>query len=245
MGEVTGIGWTDHTFNPWVGCTAVSPACDRCYAKAWAARIGQPELWEGKRRLTSDANWREPVKWNRVAGALGIRSRVFTASLADVFDTEVSDDWRDKLFALIDTTLNLDWQVLTKRPKVMRDYLARSPLRRNVWAGTTVENQDMLVARLPYLRDTRAAVHFLSVEPMLGPMLLGPSAQHVDWVICGGESGPGARPMNPAWPRALRDECADAGIAFFFKQWGGLRAKSGGKDLDGAQHCAFPTVGAD
>lgn len=256
MGERTAIEWTHHTFNPWTGCTKVSPACDHCYAEAWSKRSGLVEWGAGKpRRMTSASNWREPVKWNAAAGALGIRERVFCASLADVFDAEVPDEWRDKLFALIDATPHLDWQLLTKRPKVAHDYLSGRDVRPNVWLGTTVENQAMADARIPWLLRAPAKVRFLSVEPLLGPVdLWGARYQRrpgecvsafawgdgVTWVIVGGESGPHHRPMDPKWATAIRDECAAAGAAFFFKQWGGARPKSGGKMLDGVEHCYFP-----
>jgi protein gp37 len=240
MGEHTGIEWTDHTFNPWTGCTKVSPACDRCYAESWAKRSGLVIWGAGEsRRMTSAANWQGPVKWNRAAGALGVRERVFCASLADVFDAEVDDAWRDKLFALIDSTPHLDWQLLTKRPKVMRDYLAGCPVRPNVWLGTTVESQSMAEVRLPMLLGTPAAIHFISYEPALGPLDIRPFPG-IDWLICGGESGHGARPIDPEWVRSIRDQCAIRGTAFFFKQWGGPTPKAGGKMLDGAQHCNFP-----
>src|SRR3546814_4489006 len=123
MGENSKIEWTDHTFNPWTGCTKVSPACDHCYAEGWSKRSGLVEWGHGKpRRLTSDANWRKPLKWNDEAARKGVRYRVFCASLADVFDAEVDDAWRDELFALIAMTPHLDWLLLTKRPQVARRY---------------------------------------------------------------------------------------------------------------------------
>ncbi|MDR6771810.1 phage Gp37/Gp68 family protein [Azospirillum sp. BE72] len=271
MAEVSKIEWTDATFNPWIGCTAVSPACDHCYAEALSkARLGVAWGKGEPRRRTSNGNWKLPLRWNRKAEREGRRLRVFSASLADVFDAEVPDAWRDELFALIAATPNLDWLLLTKRPKVMRDYAdlawrcgehwladqlgtpaVQWPLP-NVWLGTTVENQAMAEARIPHLLATPAAVRFLSMEPLLGPVdltrvLIGESPAvfdgqpaitkarftinalagvqsfgwpGIDWVITGGESGPGARPSHPDWLRSIRDQCAAAGVAFFFKQWG-------------------------
>ncbi|QCO14025.1 phage Gp37/Gp68 family protein [Azospirillum brasilense] len=187
MGETSKIEWTDATFNPWIGCTKLSAACDNCYAEkeravtclgvTWGA--GQP------RHRTSASTWKQPLTWNRKAAKEGRRMRVFCASLADVFDAEVPDDWRDDLFALIAATPHLDWLLLTKRPKVMRDFADRAarcgehwladkgapPVRwplPNVWLGTTVENQAMAEARIPHLLGTPAAVRFLSMEPLLG-----------------------------------------------------------------------------
>lgn len=264
MGENSKIEWCDHTFNPWRGCRALSPACDNCYAKALVeGRLG--ESFDARTRAAA-STWKQPLAWNRKAAKLGVRYRVFCASLADVFDAEVPDSWRDDLFALIAQTPHLDWLLLTKRPKVMRDYLDKlivshhvcqgagcnycgdgggrvmwknHPLP-NVWLGTTVENQAMAEARIPHLLATPAAVRFLSMEPLLGPVdlhrVLDSNGQRfdalskkvgiayrgvgLDWIIAGGESGPHARPSHPDWFRSLRDQCAAAEVPFLFKQWG-------------------------
>jgi protein gp37 len=143
MAETSKIEWTDATFNPWVGCTKISPACDHCYAEGWAKRAGNPELWQGERRRTSVANWRMPVKLNAKAMAEGRRRRVFCASLADVFDNQVPAEWRADLWALIRATPMLDWQLLTKRPQNIARMLPANWGKGwpNVWLGTTVENQ--------------------------------------------------------------------------------------------------------
>lgn len=222
MGE-TKIEWCDFTFNPWVGCTKVSPACDHCYAEGWAKRTGQSALWAGERRRTSEANWRGPIKWNRDAERDGVRKRVFCASLADVFDNQVPTEWRDDLWGLIEQTRSLDWLLLTKRPQNIKKMLPRQwqggwP---NVWLGTTAESQDELAKRRGALLSVPAAVHFLSCEPLLERVWLPALDSYwfpLDWVICGGESGGGAREMDPKWARSLRDECAEMGIAFFMKQ---------------------------
>ena len=246
MGEATKIEWCDATFNAWVGCTKVSPACDHCYAEGWAKRTGHPELWQGDRRRTTASNWREPIKWNKRAAAEGRRLRVFCSSLADVFDNQVPEEWRADLWRLIDETPSLDWLLLTKRPqnagKMIRE-ARRAVLGGrvadehllwpwpNVWLGTTVENQGEADRRIPHLLAVPAKVHFLSCEPLLGPLdlarWLGRTAAGrfhaepiIDWIITGGESGPGARPAHPDWFRSLRDQCAAAGVPFFFKQWG-------------------------
>lgn len=242
MGENTEISWCDHTFNPWLGCTKVSRACDFCYAEAYAKRIGKPELWQGERRRTSQVYWRQPIKWNRDAAAAGVRRRVFCASLADVFDNQTNVHWRDELWTLISVTPRLDWLLLTKRPQNIRHMLPHGwdggwP---NVWLGTTTENQEEFDRRYPYLAALPARVHFISYEPALGPLSLERAYPVPDWVICGGESGAHARPMDPNWARDVRDDCTAAGVAFHFKQWGGLRPKSGGRLLDGREWNEFP-----
>lgn len=227
MAENSKIEWTDHTFNPWVGCTKISPACDHCYAESWAKRAGSPELWVGYRRRTTAANWRQPIKWNRDAEASGVRRKVFCASLADVFDNQADPIWRRDLWDLIMGTQWLDWLLLTKRPQNIAKMLperwtwpARGHLS-NVWLGTTVENQDEAERRIPQLLSIQAAVHFLSCEPLLGIVHLpkqDPTGHPLDWVICGGESGGKARMMEEHWARSLRDQCGYMDVAFFMKQ---------------------------
>ncbi len=245
MGTDTGIEWTDHTFNPWIGCTAVSEACEFCYAKTLVEnRMGRDfaERWR-----TSASNWKQPLRWNKNAERAGIRKRVFCASLADVFDNQVPEEWRADLFDLIRATPMLDWQLLTKRPQniakmLPADWVDGYP---NVWLGTTCEDQTEADRRISHLLGVPASVRFLSCEPLLGQIdlysvgvgqylranvlvrysdhcfgnPLTPTAS-IDWVIAGGESGPGARPSHPDWFRSLRDQCAAAGVPFFFKQWG-------------------------
>lgn len=233
MGE-TKIEWADYTFNPWIGCTAVSPACDHCYAEALAKRYGWAKWGAGEpRRLASPAMWKNPAKWNRAAAAAGVRRRVFCASLADVFDAEVDENWRDDLFvSLIMATPNLDWLLLTKRPQVARKWFEHRPVPDNVWLGTTVENQTMADLRIPILLSIPGIkVRFLSMEPLLGPVdisrwtdMTAGGRFHaepiLDWIIAGGESGPKARPSHPDWFRSLRDQCGAAGVPLFLKQWG-------------------------
>lgn len=178
MAENSKIEWCDHTFNPWVGCQKVSPACDHCYAEAWATRTGQAHLWNGDRRRTSGANWRQPILWNRKAEATGARAKVFCASLADVFDNKADSRWRDDLWHLIGRTPFLDWLLLTKRPQNIRKMLPGTAIGApewgegwpNVWLGTTVENQEEADRRIPHLLDVPAKLHFLSCEPLLGPI---------------------------------------------------------------------------
>lgn len=230
--ENSAIEWTDHTFNPWQGCIRVSPGCQHCYAETLSNRWGK-DIWGpgSKRERTSAAYWRKPLQWNKQAQKEGRRYKVFCASMADVFeDNEQVKSWRLDLFLLISNTPNLDWQILTKRPDVAREFFEQRPglLLPNIWLGTSVENQEYADKRIPELLKIPAAVRFLSVEPLLGPvnlmkyLLSGAHKwrQDINWVIVGGESGPGARPMHPEWARKIRDDCTAAGVAFFFKQWG-------------------------
>lgn len=235
MAKDSKIEWTTHTFNPWFGCTKVSPACKNCYAEVMTKRTGLV-VWgpQAERRISSNDNWKQPLKWAKAARAAGVRHRVFCASLADVFEDrpEVSDA-RLRLWNLIEATPELDWLLLTKRPENMDRMLPwRFQPYPNVWLGTTVEDQQRADERIPHLLRIRAAKRFLSVEPMIGPVgletcyrdhsessgLCDHEETGIDWVICGGESGHGARPLNIKWARSLRDQCKSAGVAFFMKQ---------------------------
>lgn len=241
MAENSAIEWTHHTFNPWLGCTKISPGCDHCYAEGWAKRSGTVQ-WGTDRRRTTPQNWRQPMKWNQRAEAAGRRERVFCASLADVFDNQVPDAWRADLFWLIHNTPSLDWLLLTKRignaADMMRDgLLAIDPTGEwpapwpNVWVGATVVDQAEADRDIQKLLAVPARVRFLSIEPLIGPVSIqaainrmpwriGGGDAELHWVIVGGESGPGARPMHPDWARNLRDECAAADVPYLFKQWG-------------------------
>lgn len=250
MAENTKIEWATHTFNPWEGCQKVGPGCDNCYAEARDIRFTGGTHWGpgAPRRRTSAANWAKPLKWNRDAAQSGTRPRVFCASLADVFDNAVDPSWRADLWALIWATPHLDWLLLTKRPGNIAGMQPIACERNpgwvttwpNVWLGCTVVNQDEADRDIPKMLAVPAHRCFLSIEPMLGPIDLtcldisgfwfnaltgeievnGLVLPHIDWVICGGESGPNARPMHPDWARLLRDQCRAAGIAFHFKQRG-------------------------
>jgi len=179
VGKNSSISWTDHTFNPWIGCTKVSAGCANCYAEREDARRGwTPGGWgPGKlRRRTSESNWRQPLKWDREAAAAGKRAKVFCASLADVFDQEIDNNWRVDLFDLIHRTPNLDWLLLTKRIEAMRDWVEGSRHMglwgppANVWCGVSVEDQATADERLPILIQIPAAVRWVSYEPALGPV---------------------------------------------------------------------------
>lgn len=241
------IEWADHTWNPWEGCQKVGPGCDHCYAENRNARFagGQAINWGpgAPRRRTSVSNWNLPLRWNAQAEAFqaqhGRRQRVFCASLADVFDNAVSREWRDDLAALILDTADLDWLLLTKRignaGAMLGEMFLDGPPA-NVWLGATVVNQAEADRDILKLLRIPASVRFLSMEPLLGPvsfegLFANPSniadgtnaLEELDWVIVGGESGPGARPMHPDWALSLRDQCEAVGTAFMFKQWGEWR----------------------
>lgn len=248
MGETTKIEWADHTFNPWIGCTKVSPACDNCYAaELMDTRYGRVRWGAGEDRArTAPANWQQPRKWNRTAERDGTRPFVFCASLADVFDNEVDERWRHDLFKLIEETPNLVWLLLTKRignVKKMTDPLrACRILPGNVAIGATMANQEeydrdrLKLDEVKLFADVRFT--FGSFEPLLGPVILDRSAP--DWIIVGGESGKNARPMNLEWARSLKQQTAELGRVFNFKQVGGRGSDKGGHSLDGQTHFARP-----
>lgn len=256
MGKNSSIEWTHHTFNPWWGCTKVSPACKHCYAEAWAKRVGQ-KVWGPRagRRFFTDAHWRQPQRWNADAERRGVIERVFCASMADVFEDRpelVSE--RTKLFRVIEGTPHLRWLLLTKRPehatRLARESGWGDTWPNNVWAGTTVESQEYADERIPHLLSLPARIHFLSCEPLLGPVDLSQWLARLDWVITGGESGGKARPMQIEWPRGIRDQCSAAGVAFHFKQWGDwapvdvtmkrLGKRDAGRELDGRTWDGLP-----
>ena len=235
--ENSSIEWTDHTFNPWWGCTKVSPACDHCYAETWARRTGH-DVWgsNAPRRALSDTNWDQPLKWDRAAALSGQRARVFCASMADVFEWGRGlSAWRDRLWDLVEATPNLDWLLLTKRPHLVQRLTRWNLWPDNVWVGTTVENQRFAHKRVRFLVDVPCKYRFLSCEPLLGPVDLSAWIDELHWVIAGGESGAGARPSHPDWVRSLREQCTDGDVAFHFKQWGNWAPSPGGQtELSGA-----------
>ena len=239
MGSNSRIEWTRHTFNAWVGCSKVSAGCTRCYAESLAKRTGLA-IWgdSGTRHVTSDAYWREPYKWATAAGRLGERHRVFCNSLADVFEDRPDlSAPRHRLWKLIlDTRHSLDWLLLTKRPENFN--MIPLSLADSVWLGVSVEDRKNK-HRIDILRQTPAALRFLSLEPLIEDLgeldLTG-----IGWVIVGAESGPGAWPMDEKWVRSIRDQCVDTDVPFFYKQ----RLENGHKVslplLDGQQWAQFP-----
>lgn len=267
---LTSISWTawrdargnwnpGYTFNAWWGCLKVSPGCFNCYAEGQAKRYGH-HIWgpagTTERRLFGDKHWQQPFVWNRQAEAAGARINVFCASMSDWAERHpMVTGERQRLWDTVRATPNLNWLMLTKRIEdvATSDDLMPAEYFPNVWLGTSTENQEQADARIPYLlklRD-RVPVLFLSVEPQLGPVQLGINGQlfdhgfgdraELDWVIVGGESGPRHRAFDENWARDLREFCHDAGIAFHYKQRGGLHHADGGCLLDGVEVKEFPT----
>ena len=242
MSDNSNIEWTDATWNPVRGCTKVSPGCKHCYAETFAERFrgvpGHPFEQGFDLRLVPD-KLDEPFRW---AGS----RRVFVNSMSDLFHEAVPDDFIMRVFSVM---RRADWhiyQVLTKRPERMREIVARAAWVAkcpHIWLGVSVEDRAYGLPRLDVLRETKAAVRFLSVEPLLedlGSFSLG----GIDWVIVGGESGPGARPMQEGWVLPIRDDCRARGIPFFFKQWGGVQKSRMGRALCGRTHDELPAVRA-
>lgn len=237
------------TFNPWWGCTKVSQGCKNCYAETLANRHQKDCWGpKGIRKMMSESYWQQPFKWDRQAEKSGVRAKVFCASMADVFEgreTMPAESWpmvceaRERLWELIEATTHLDWLLLTKRPENVVPIMCEhnepdagsynwSRFPDNVWIGTSVEDQEQAEKRIPHLAQIPAKVRFLSCEPLLGSVSIGYAGLNAvdygavwwpDWVIVGGESGPGKRPFDPEWGRRILRDCKAAGVAFFGKQW--------------------------
>jgi len=242
--ENTKIEWADYTVNPWIGCTQISLGCDNCYAQVMMdRRYGRVKWGAGEPRVrTSPANWKKPLNWNRKALVSGKRPFVFCSSLADVFDNEVDPAWRTDLFALIEQTPQLVWLLLTKRIGNVEKMVETLP--RNVALGATMVNQaeydrDALKLHAAALKFTPLFT-FGSFEPLLGPIELDP-ATAPEWVIVGGESGRGARPMDLGWARSLREQCGKLGLIFNFKQKG-AQVGHGSDMLDGQHYFDRPNL---
>jgi len=233
MADSTLIAWTDHTFNPWMGCHKVSDGCKHCYAETLVKnRMGKPDLWgaTGIRQRTKGP-WAQVSKWNREARARRRPEMVFCASLADVFeDYPGPNEWRADVWELVRECEWLDFQMLTKRPEniarmLPSDWGAGYP---NVWLGTSIEDA-RVVDRLRPLTQVPAVVHFVSYEPAIGPFAEAfndsPYASGIEWMIVGGESGPGHRKLDPRWAEDMQAVCSNLDIAFFFKQDSGHRTE--------------------
>ena len=257
----TKIEWADAVWNPITGCTTISEACDHCYAKRMANRL--------RGRYGYPAHWPFRVTFHpyRLSDPLKLKKsrRIFVCSMGDLFHEDVKKDWIDAVWSTMAEARQHTFQVLTKRPERMREYILDRKRRgwkpdcNNIWLGVTAENQTRADERVPILLQIPAAVRFVSVEPMLGHInlqsFLAANELHeidggprIDWVICGGETGPGARPVHPDWVRSLRDQCTSAGVPFFFKGWGDLDPvfhqrigkKAAGRLLDGREWSEFP-----
>lgn len=230
MGTDSAIQWTDHTFNPWWGCSRVSPGCEHCYAETFSKRVGL-KVWgaSAERRFFGEKHHAEPFKWNEKAKKAGVRYRVFCASMCDVFEqgegatgVRLTEE-RARLWTTIENTPHLDWQLLTKRPQNMRNLVPASWAKgwpANVWAGCTTENQDYVAIRIPSLLDVPAHIHFISYEPALGPIELDAYLSKLSWVIVGGESGAGARDFSLGWASNVVTACREANVPVFVKQLG-------------------------
>lgn len=244
MAEISAISWTDATFNPWIGCTKVSPACDHCYAERDNGRFNWVDGWGPgvPRKRTKPGNWRQPLIWNEKARASGVPMRVFSASLADVFDREVPPEWRADFWRLVRDTPYLRWILVTKRIGNAPDMLPADWPYENAGLVSTIVNQKEWDRDWPKLARTPAAWRGISAEPLLGRMEMGLTEDSVkpDWVITGGESGPEHRELDMDAVRSMRDQCAEFGIAFHHKQNGGIRGKDSGCLVDGVEHKYFP-----
>lgn len=228
------IEWTDATWNPVTGCNKVSPGCKFCYAERLSKRLkatGMAKYRNGFAVTLHPDTLEIPLRWRKPRS-------IFVNSMSDLFHPEVPDDFIADVF---DVMARADWhryQVLTKRPERVASLNSNLPWPAQIWQGVSVENADY-AHRIDLLRETDAAVKFLSLEPLLGP-LPNLNLRGIDWVIVGGESGPGARPMQPDWAREIRDQCLDAGVPFHFKQWGGVFKKRNGRELDGRTWDGMP-----
>jgi protein gp37 len=227
MSMNTGIEWTEVTWNPLTGCTKISPGCKNCYAECMARRLkamGSPNYRNGFQLTLHDHVLTAPLNWKR-------SRRVFVNSMSDLFHEEVPTEFILRVFAVMERAGHHRFQVLTKRAARLLEEDSALPWPENVWMGVTVENEDY-VHRIDQLRRTGARLKFLSVEPLLGP-IRNLDLHGIDWVIVGGESGPRARAMDPAWVTAIRDSCRRSNVPFFFKQWGGRNKKKAGRLLEG------------
>lgn len=240
MAHGSPIEWTDATWNPVRGCTKVSPGCKHCYAETFAERFrgvpGHPFHRGFDLRLVPE-KLEQPFRWAKAR-------RVFVNSVSDLFHERVPDAFVSRVFSVM---RRADWhiyQVLTKRPERMRQFVTRLPWisgSKHIWLGVSVEDRAHGLPRVELLRKTPAATRFLSIEPLLEDLGTFTLAG-IDWVIVGGESGPGARPMKEAWVLPIRDQCIARSVPFFFKQWGGVQKRRTGRALEGRTYDEFPSV---
>ena len=235
MGEKSSIEWTEATWNPLTGCNRVSPGCKNCYAERMSVRLkamGQPNYSNGFKLALHEESLVIPFRWKKPMN-------IFVNSMSDLFYEEVPIDFIESVFDVMNKAHWHRFQVLTKRSERLLDLSPQLHWASNIWMGVSVENKDYIY-RIDQLRETHASIKFLSIEPMLGP-LDDINLNGIDWVIVGGESGPGARPMNSSWVISVRDQCLNAGVPFFFKQWGGVNKKKAGRQLDGRTWNEMPS----
>jgi protein gp37 len=236
MAQRSAIEWTEATWNPVIGCTKISPGCQHCYAERLAMRLramGQPRYVHGFRVTLQEDLLDLPLRWRAPR-------RIFVNSMSDLFHQAVPDTFIWRVFAVMTRADRHCFQILTKRAGRLAVMSRQLPWRPHIWMGVSVESA-RYASRIDALRQTGAHVKFLSLEPLLGP-LPDLDLRGIDWVIVGGESGPGARPMHPAWAVDLRDQCQRAGVPFFFKQWGGVHKHKTGRVLDGRTWDDMPAL---
>jgi len=249
MAQASGIEWTQCTWNPVAGCTPVSSGCLNCYAARMALRLermpnGTGEKYRGTARRARDGRpvFSGQVNLDREALELPTRWRlgriIFVNSMSDLFHEQVPDSFIKEVFSVMEQCSQHVFQVLTKRPERARAMKRGLPWPNNVWLGTSVETRDYY-HRVRTLQNIRASVRFLSCEPLLGPLKHMP-LRDIGWVIVGGESGPGARPMQGSWVLEIKRQCEKAGVPFFFKQWGGTNKKKAGRELEGREWDEMP-----
>lgn len=240
---MTTIEWTEVTWNPTTGCDRTSPGCDHCYALTLAKRLkamGQPKYQNDGDPKSSGPGFRLTLHEDALDIPRGWSTprKVFVNSMSDLFHPDVPEEFIQRVFTVMRETPRHEYQVLTKRSKRLSQMADRIDWPSNVWMGVSIENQ-AYAFRADHLRGVPAAVRFVSAEPLIGALEL--DLVGIDWVIVGGESGKGARPIEPDWVRSLRDECVTAGVRFFFKQWGGHHPKAGGRSLDGRLWSEYPS----
>ena len=230
------IEWTGATWNPLTGCTKISPGCKHCYAERMAKRLmamGQSNYVNGFRLTLQEQMLELPLKWKKPR-------TVFVNSMSDLFHKNVPTDYIERVFKVMNAAHWHQFQVLTKRSERLLEISSRLAWTPNIWMGVSVESHDYTF-RIDHLRQTGAQIKFLSLEPLLGP-LPNLNLKSMDWVIVGGESGPGARPMNPEWVKQIQIQSSKAKVAFFFKQWGGVHKKKAGRQLDGRTWDELPLI---
>jgi protein gp37 len=247
MSDHSGIEWTEATWNPTTGCDRTSPGCDRCYALTLAKRLkamGSEKYQEDGDPRTSGPGFKLQIHPSALDVPRGWSAprTIFVNSMSDLFHPDVPFEFIEQVFAVMAETPQHTYQVLTKRSKRLAEVGQALTWPDNVWMGVSVESE-RYAFRLDHLREVGAAVRFVSAEPLLGP-LSDLDLDGIHWLIAGGESGPGARPMDPAWATDLRDQCVAAHVPFFFKQWGGRTPKAGGRELEGQTWDEVPQLEA-
>jgi protein gp37 len=231
------IEWTDATWNPVTGCSKISPGCKFCYAERLAKRLqamGQANYRNGFEVTLQPQMMELPLRWKSP-------KRIFVNSMSDLFHDDVPLSYIRQVFSVMAQAHWHQYQILTKRAERLKELGSQLKWQPQIWMGVSVENEKYL-DRIDHLRQIGAHVKFLSLEPLLGP-LRKINFREIDWVIVGGESGPGARPVNPVWVTDIRDQCLRAGVPFFFKQWGGVMKKKTGRTLDGRTWDEMPMIG--